>query len=128
MQASGVPRRRPGRPKGAKNKKTLVAEAIHHGLEGFVKEEMPKVVMAVFEQAHEGNLEAAKLLFNHFLVKESDRLRVMQQAKTKVTVKETADGRREKTTEQSGLSITFEVVGGDEDEDEPVDIEGERLE
>ena len=128
-------RRGPGRPPGSRNKRTLLAEAIQHGLDGFVREEMPKVIKVVFEQAKDGCRDSQRLLFKQFLVTQETQSRERLAKATKVTASIPGGGKVEKLQDNSdsggseGLSITFSVVGyDDEDDHQVIDVAGERLE
>lgn len=53
-----------GRPKGGKNKATLVQEAIKQESEHLLIKHLPAVVEEVIRQAKEGNMQAAKMLLD----------------------------------------------------------------
>lgn len=53
-----------GKPKGAKNKATLVQEAIKQEAEGLLIKHLPAVVEEVINQAKKGNMMAAKMLLD----------------------------------------------------------------
>ena len=125
-------RKGPGRPPGSRNKRTLLAEAIQHGLDGFVKEEMPKVVKVVFEQALEGCRDSQRMLFKQFLVTQEGQARERLARATRVTASLPGGGKAEKLTDSTesgdgGVTITFSVVGTGE-QGEVIDVEGERVE
>ena len=56
-----------GRPKGAKNRSTLVKEALKGQFEDLLATEGKKVFMAVVEKAKDGDMTAAKLLLDRIL-------------------------------------------------------------
>lgn len=53
-----------GRPAGAKNKATLVQEAIKQEAEDLLIKYLPQVVQEVINQASKGNMQAAKMLLD----------------------------------------------------------------
>ena len=53
-----------GRPAGAKNKTTLLAEAIKGDFERSLKTNFRQIMAAVVEKAKEGDMQAVKLLFD----------------------------------------------------------------
>lgn len=56
-----------GRPKGVKNKTTLFKEAMNQGFEALLEKEGKKVFEAVVKKAIEGDMSAAKLIFDRIL-------------------------------------------------------------
>jgi len=56
-----------GRPKGVRNKSTLVKEALRGQFEDLLHTEGEKVFMAVVEKAKDGDMTAAKLLLDRIL-------------------------------------------------------------
>lgn len=58
---------RKGRPKGAKNNKTLLQEAIINDSEDIILKHFPKIVKAVVAQAEQGDLTAAKMIFDRVI-------------------------------------------------------------
>lgn len=55
---------KPGRPKGAKNKSTLLREALTQDFEEVLKKDFLKVVKVVVEQAKDGCRQSQKLLLD----------------------------------------------------------------
>ena len=53
-----------GRPKGSKNKSTLVQEAIRQQSEELIIRHLPDVIEEVIQQARKGNMVAAKMLLD----------------------------------------------------------------
>ena len=111
------------RPKGSKNRKTLLAEAIQAGLQDLLLEEVPKVVEAALCMAKDGDKDAMGLVFKHFIVPQTDLAKERLARETKVTARlpggKTVEAISD-STQDAGFSITFNVVG-----DEPEAIEGE---
>ena len=64
-QLSGLNRK--GRPKGAKNAKTLLQEAVITQSEDIIMKHFPKIVKAVVAQAEQGDLTAAKMIFDRVI-------------------------------------------------------------
>ena len=56
-----------GRQKGVKNKTTIFKEFIRGGFENSMKNDFKKVYEAVLKEALDGNMTAAKLLFDRAL-------------------------------------------------------------
>ena len=56
-----------GRPKGAKNKATLVKQAVAAEAEGVILDNLSEVLMAVIEKAKGGDMVAAKLILDRGL-------------------------------------------------------------
>lgn len=56
-----------GRPKGAKNKSTLLREALNHEFEEALKIKFEAVVNAVVNEAVSGNMVAAKMLLDRII-------------------------------------------------------------
>lgn len=56
-----------GRPKGAKNKTTIFKEAMQQGFERKLQHSFKRVLDAVVHEAENGNMQAAKLLFDRVL-------------------------------------------------------------
>lgn len=94
---------------------------------------MPKVIKVVFEQAIDGCRDSQRLLFKQFLVSQEAQARERLARATKVTASLPGGGKAEKLTDESsagdkGLTITFSVVGMDEDEEgQVIDVDGERV-
>lgn len=97
---------------------------------------MPKVVKVVFEQALQGCRDSQKLLFRQFLVTQGEQARERLARSTKVTANLPGGGKAEKLTDAGsggglgeGLTITFSVVGAedDDDDDRVIDVSGERI-
>jgi len=119
------------RPKGSKNKKTLLAEAITHGLSDFLEEEIPKVIKATIESAKDGDVAARQLIFANFVVPQTKLLQERLARETKVVAQLPGGGRAETLSdsregEQLGFNVTFSVVGSEEEETKT--IEGEVIE
>ena len=105
---SGNPK---GRPKGGKNRLTLLREAVKHNAETLVLEEFEKVVKATLDLAKEGDSTALKIVWD----------RIMP---SKRAIEEKTDGKDDKLN----ISITIEgmevkSVGG-----EPLDGEFTEIE
>lgn len=62
-----VAKRGRGRPKGSKNAATVLKEALIEKSEGIIIKEFPKVVKAVVKKAQDGDMSAAKLLFDRII-------------------------------------------------------------
>ena len=56
-----------GRPKGMKNKKTLLQEVVRTKSEEIILKHFPKIVEAVVEQAKTGNMVAAKMIMDRII-------------------------------------------------------------
>lgn len=57
-------RNKGGRPKGSKNKSTILAEAIKGDFERSLKANFREVMKALLDEAKNGNIAAIKLLFD----------------------------------------------------------------
>lgn len=53
-----------GRPKGGKNRATLLQEAVRQNSEALIIRHLPKIVEEVCKQAREGNMIAAKMILD----------------------------------------------------------------
>ena len=58
-----------GRPPGAKNKTTILKEAMNGDFQRMLKANFREIVRAVVEQARDGDLEAAKFLIDKVVPK-----------------------------------------------------------
>lgn len=56
-----------GRPKGAKNKTTIFKEIMHEGFEASMQKKFQKVIKVVIDKAIEGDMKAAKMLFDRVI-------------------------------------------------------------
>jgi len=56
-----------GRPKGAKNKTTLFKEIMQEGFEKKMETDFKKVIQVVIDQAKNGDMKAAKMLFDRVI-------------------------------------------------------------
>jgi len=60
----GVSGNKRGRPKGSKNKSTILREAMQAKCEGMLTSEVPKVLEVVLDAAKGGDLQAAKMILD----------------------------------------------------------------
>jgi len=74
-----------GRPKGSRNKKTILQEAIRTQSEELILKHLPEIIIATVEEAKKGNMQAVKLLLDRvippkraveFSTKDEDGLKV----------------------------------------------------
>jgi hypothetical protein len=94
-----------GRPKGVKNKSTLLREAMAQGFDVMVKRDFKKVVSAVMTKAIEGDLQAAKLIL--------DRIVPVSKAVDSESVKKKGDG-LSVTINIGSLEDSIQIVNEDE--------------
>lgn len=102
---SGNPR---GRPKGSKNKATLLKEAMQHKADLMLTRDVPKVLKTVLQAAIAGDMQAAKMILDRAVPVggnggPSDNAKSVQIVIKNLTAPEHA-------TEVSGITIDGEKV------------------